>query len=205
MLLGGIARELHEEWRTKRLAIVAAGAIEYLPFAALPAPERDHAGAGAQTLDDQRASRTPLAADHEIVSIPSASVLAVLRREAADRAPAGRPLAVIADPVFDGTDPRVTRRPARPTAVDDDTSSRAIEVMDSLYARGGLSRLPFSREEADAISTLAGGAGVLKAVDFKASRTAVLGGALSGYRIVHLATHGVIDSETCGSMPIWLC
>ena len=33
------------------------------------------------------------------------------------------------------------------------------------------------------------------AVDFKASRPAVLRGLLSGYGTVHLATHGVVDSE----------
>jgi CHAT domain-containing protein len=197
MLLGGIAGELQQEWRTKRLAIVAAGALEYLPFAALPVPEliQDVAAGRAQAPHARRASRTRLAADHEIVSIPSASVLAVLRREIVGRAPAPRQLAIVADPVFDGTDPRVRRGPAGPPVVNDPTASRAIEVMDSLYTRGALSRLPFSREEADAISTLARQADVFTAVDFKASRETVLGGALSGYRIVHLATHGLIDSE----------
>ena len=72
--LGGIARPLDGEWRGKRLAIVAAGALEYLPFAALPVPDR--------------APAIPLIARHEIVTIPSASVLAMLRRETGDRAPA---------------------------------------------------------------------------------------------------------------------
>jgi hypothetical protein len=196
MLLGGIARELHEEWRTKRLAIVATGALEYLPFAALPVPELDAAGLGAQkSAEGARRSRPPLAVTHEIVSIPSASVLAVLRRDAADRAPATRTLAIIADPVFDGGDPRVTSRPTRPTAVNDETSTRTLEVMDALYARGGFARLPFSREEADAISSFARTGDVFTAVDFKATRARIVSGALSGYRIVHLATHGVIDSE----------
>src|SRR5262245_14963379 len=44
MLLGPISAQLRQEWKGKRLAIVASGALEYLPFAALPAPESGRAG-----------------------------------------------------------------------------------------------------------------------------------------------------------------
>lgn len=181
MLLGGITRQLNAEWRTKRLAIVAAGALQYLPFAALPAP----------------GARGSLAATHEIVNIPSASVLAVLRRESAGRRPATRALAILADPVFETTDPRVASKTAPPAVPTNDiaTASRALEVADGLYARIPLSRLPFSRDEARAIAALTESNDNMLAVDFKASRAAVLGGALSGYRMVHLATHGVLDGE----------
>jgi CHAT domain-containing protein len=188
LLLGGIAAQLHGEWRAKRLAIVAGGALEYLPFAALPVP----AVAGAKTHGAPR-----LAASHEIVMLPSASVLAVLRREIAGRARAPRALAILADPVFARDDPRVPSQPRQPasTSVADESTSRYVDVMDSLYARGGMARLPFSREEADAIAALTGPRGALKAVDFAASRSTVVGGGLSGYRIVHMATHGMVDSE----------
>jgi len=183
MLLGGIAQRLNAEWRTKRLAIVPAGGLQYLPFAALPAPGT---------------SRT-LAATHEIVYIPSASVLAVVRREAAGRTPAPRTLAILADPVFETADPRVTSKNQRTVAPDDiATATRAQTVVDGLYSRIPLSRLPFSRDEAYAIASLSeskDAKDTLLAVDFKASRTAVLGGMLSGYRVVHLATHGVLDTE----------
>ena len=182
MLLGGLTRQLNAEWRTKRLAIVAAGALQYLPFAALPAP----------------GARGTLAATHEIVDIPSASVLAVLRREAAGRRPATRALAIVADPVFETTDPRVASEAAPPAVPTDEaaaTASRALEVVDGLYARIPLSRLPFSRDEARGIAALTEPNDNMLAVDFKASRAAVLAGVLSGYRIVHLATHGVVDSE----------
>jgi hypothetical protein len=36
---------------------------------------------------------------------------------------------------------------------------------------------------------------VFEATDFNASRATALDSALSGYRIVHFATHGVLDSE----------
>jgi CHAT domain-containing protein/Tfp pilus assembly protein PilF len=179
LLLSGIARQLSSEWKSKRLVIAAAGVLEYLPFAVVRAP------------DD-----TLLAAQHEIVTIPSASVLATLRRDMASRAQAPRPLAILADPVFAADDPRLGAQPSTtspPTS--DDVTSRAVEVVGSLYARNDWSRLRFSREEANAIASLTRSSDVLKATDFKASRATALSGALSGHRIVHFATHGVVDSD----------
>jgi CHAT domain-containing protein len=188
---------LNGEWKDKRLAIVAAGALEYLPFAALPIPDPDRAGARLHTIATrQKASSQPLAARHEIVVLPSASVLAVLRREAAGRQPAPRTLAILADAVFEGSDPRVTSRRAHPTSlVKDDAATRGVDFANVAWARKGFSRLPFSREEANAITALADASQVFRAVDFKASRATALGGALSGHRIVHIATHGVLDTE----------
>jgi CHAT domain-containing protein/tetratricopeptide (TPR) repeat protein len=197
MLLGGIARQLNDEWRSKRLAIVAAGALEYLPFAALPSPVHDRAGPAVHAVSVRRGpSSLPLVFRHEIVMIPSASVLAVLRRETAGRRPAPRTLAILADPVFEATDPRVTSpRPRPASAVKDDTASSVGDLMDSLYAADGFSRLPFSREEGNTIAALVGAPAAFRAMDFKASRATVLSGALGGHRIVHFATHGIVDSE----------
>ena len=109
MLLGGIARQLSTEWRRKRLVIAAAGVLEYLPFTVLRAPD--------QTL---------LVAQHEIVTIPSASVLATLRRDTVNRTRAPRPLAILADPVFAADDPRLAAPPSatRPSPRDE-AASRA--------------------------------------------------------------------------------
>jgi hypothetical protein len=80
----------------KRLAIVAPGALAYLPLAALPDPA-DNA--------------QPLIAAHEVINLPSASVLALLRQDATGRARAEKPTekiaAVLADPVFETNDPRL--------------------------------------------------------------------------------------------------
>ena len=53
----------------------------------------------------------------------------------------------------------------------------------------------FSREEADAIADLVPAKSLLKAIGFQASRTKALSGELSNYRIVHFATHGLLNSE----------
>jgi hypothetical protein len=91
MLLGPVASQIGR----KRLAIVADGALQYIPFAALPAPSPGNDRGRNSGTEPQ-----PLFVEHEIVSLPSASTLATLRRETAGRKPAKKSLAVLADPVF---------------------------------------------------------------------------------------------------------
>src|SRR5206468_11512604 len=69
--------------------------FNYLPFAALPVP-----------LAASTAGPRPLIAKHEIVSLPSASTLSILRHELNGRASAAKTLAVVADPVFEPDDER---------------------------------------------------------------------------------------------------
>ena len=78
MILGPAAGQLGN----KRLLIVSDGALQYVPFAALPQP---HATAGDFAGRDRALEIRPLIYDHEIVSLPSASVLAALRRDITDR------------------------------------------------------------------------------------------------------------------------
>jgi CHAT domain-containing protein/tetratricopeptide (TPR) repeat protein len=152
----------------RRLAVVPDGALQYIPFGALSLPAGGEAGP------------QPLIERHEIVDLPSASALAVQRRVQARRPPAAKRLAVLADPVFDPRDPRVaSREPGRPAAAD----PPAFE------------RLPASRREAEAIAALAPAGQALVALDFDAALPLVLGDRLSAYRILHFATHGVIDAE----------
>jgi CHAT domain-containing protein/tetratricopeptide (TPR) repeat protein len=187
LVLGPVADRLNGEWRSKRLAVVATGSLEYVPFAALPLPESAAVTEGARPTS--RSSLRKLADDHEIVALPSASVIAVLRQDPI-RSPAARhTVAILADPVYEVDDPRVRRADALASANPPSaTPSRVAALV-------GLGRLPFSREEAAAIAALAGSENVLSAVDFKASRGIVTGDALSHYGIVHFATHGTIDSE----------
>jgi CHAT domain-containing protein/tetratricopeptide (TPR) repeat protein len=184
-LLAPVASLLGE----KRLLIVADGALQYVPFAALPSP-----------------SPTPallppsLIMGHEIVHLPSASVLALQRRELKGRKPAPNVLAVLADPVFSKNDPRMkTGSGRRTTKIDPQTVARnlerAIQEIDLSKAGFEIPRLPFSRREADAILAIATGEKVKMALDFDASRSTALSEDLSQYRIVHFATHGLLNSK----------
>src|SRR5262249_4878734 len=58
-----------------------------------------------------------------------------------------------------------------------------------------LPRLRSSRLEADAILAVTPPDSGLKAVDFQASRATAIGPELGQYRIVHFATHGLLNSE----------
>jgi CHAT domain-containing protein len=158
ILLGPVATRL----KGKRLLIVADGVLQYLPFAALPEP----------------AGQSPLIVNHEIAMAPSASVVAVMRRETAGRPRAAKTLAVVADPVFSTDDARI----AQPT-------------------RGGTAatqnfvRLRFSRREAEDIAGFLPKAATFQALDFNASRETVLSPDFGRHRIVHFATHSVLNNE----------
>jgi CHAT domain-containing protein/tetratricopeptide (TPR) repeat protein len=178
---------------SKRLLVVADGALHYVPFAALPAP-----GSSA-------AAYTPLVVEREIVNAPSASTIAAIRRERATRPAAPKVLAVVADPVFDAADERVKRSEAAAPAADAtgptrglglaavNATAKDVEVADP--AKGiAIPRLPATRREAEAIAKLTPAAGTLLALDFSASRGTALRPDLGEYRYVHFATHGFVNA-----------
>jgi CHAT domain-containing protein len=185
MLLGPIASALG----AKRLVIVADGALQYMPFGALPAP-------GASMSRD---APRPLILDHEIVVLPSASVLQVMRREQEGRPRAAKSVAVLADPVFSTDDarlranPRAAAAPGSAAATADPSSVVQRSARDSGVVQ--FERLRFSRSEADAVMALAGADASLKATDFAASKTTATGDALGDYRILHFATHGLLNNQ----------
>jgi CHAT domain-containing protein/Flp pilus assembly protein TadD len=184
MLLGPVADALG----TKRLIIVADGALQYIPFSALPAPRAI-------------GSENPLILDHEIVTLPSASVLHVLRRELGGRSPAPKTIAVLADPVFSKDDPRFPRRQSTSgasTTPQPGTQDRSSSDMQRSAEESGVTafeRLRFTRQEAEAVAALAPAPGTLKATDFAANKATATSPELAGYRIVHFATHGLINNQ----------
>ena len=180
VILGPVALQLGN----KRLLIVSDGALQYIPFSILP---------------DPRKSPQPLIVDHEVVYVPSASVLDILRREAPADTHSTRMVAVLADPVFTPLDPRVRgKRFLHQQVVGMQTrllpggrlarSTRDIGWHD-------LPRLPFSREEANAISAVTSPQQRFIALGFDASRATATGSEPGKYRVVHLATHALLDEK----------
>jgi CHAT domain-containing protein len=188
MLLAPAALQLARQ----RLVIVSDGALQYVPFAALPMPG---------------SSGVPLVVDHELASLPSASVLSELRRDNTARNRPSKTLAVLADPVFEKDDERLGSRakdrgagPPRVATKPDDGHLES-EVLRSAVESGAteeggsrIARLPFTREEAEAILKLAPREGRKAALDFEASRTTATSPELGQYRFVHFATHGFLNS-----------
>jgi CHAT domain-containing protein len=163
------------------LLIVADGALQYLPFAAVPDP-----------ADDRR----PLVVHHEIVNAPSASTLAALRRENSSRKPAPKVLAVLADPVFSPDDSRINRSPNQPEVAGTRDADQPLDrsVNDVGLAGPRLARLPGTRREAAGIVSLLPETERRQALDFDASRATLMSQDLGQYRILHLATHGLLNS-----------
>ena len=212
MLLGPIKSDLG----SKRLVVIADGALQYVPFAALPVVSSplpvasggtpgspkpltnkplttDH---GLLTTDKYR----PLVLDHEIITLPSASAFAVQRKNLADRKLAPKEVAVIADPVFSVADDRINSEvrgnTLKEASGDGATATRILEhIADDSSGKLRIRRLRFTRQEADQILGVAPRRTNLRALDFKASRATATAPDLSQYRFVHFATHGYLDSE----------
>ncbi|MBS1791171.1 MAG: tetratricopeptide repeat protein [Acidobacteria bacterium] len=198
----------------KRLVIVASGALQYVPFAALSVAGGRSSASGKKAA----ANRLPtpnsrlLIQDHEIINLPSASTMAVLRRDTEQRQVAPKMLAVLADPVFEKDDERVGKM-ARPTISASASQpkestktppqtvaeERSLKHMKEKSAEETgemkIARLPFTRQEAEKILALVPEAERKEALDFDANRTTAMAKDLSQYRYVHFATHGYLDSE----------
>jgi CHAT domain-containing protein/predicted negative regulator of RcsB-dependent stress response len=221
MLLKPVADQLGN----KRLLIVADGVLQYIPFAALPIPGRE---GGTERLKDRERGRrgegetrrkaravthgpsvppslrpsvspSPLIVEHEIVNLPSASTLAVLRGEMAGRRAAPKAVAVLADPVFESDDLRVLE------AMGNIKGAQGSQVavnppvplsrLRGLKRGGGFGRLRATENEARAIEEFTSKPERLVAKGFDASRAMATDPALGQYRIVHFATHGILDRE----------
>jgi CHAT domain-containing protein len=171
-LLGPVARELG----SKRLVIVAPGTLQYVPFAALPSPLHPH---------------EPLVVRHEIVNLPSASTMVLLRRNPRAWATNPKVLAVVADPVFSTDDPRLAGAGTAQTGA---TVAMTQERSVAGFEHPSLPRLTFTRREAEAILALLPPSAGFSALDFDASRATIMSGAMSQYRFVHIASHGLVNA-----------
>lgn len=174
ILLSSVAADIEN----KRLAIVADGVLQFIPFAAL------------QVQNPKSKIQTALIETNEIIVLPSASVLAELRRSAGQTKMPEKTIAVFADPVFEANDPRLDKNTEK-NAV----KPTGLKMVLRDFNRGEtLPRLLASREEALNISRFVPKNQVTSYIDFDASRENVMSEALSNYRILHFATHGLLDA-----------
>jgi CHAT domain-containing protein len=174
----------------KRLVIVSDGALQYIPFSALPTPGK-------------RTGTLPLIINHEIVNLPSASILAELRRQAGGRPSALKAVAILADPVFDRGDERLDPGiPSRDSPSEALVSRQAQDVTRSARdigltknGKAYLTRLLYTRKEAEAVMAVTPRGKGMAALDFEANRRTAMSSRLANYRIVHFATHGILDNK----------
>ena len=185
-LLGTIAGKLEG----KRLVVIGDGGLLHFPFSALPIPSSD----GVEPI--------PLIAEHEVIRLPSASILVALGARDVARPEPPKTVAVLADPVFDREDPRVEaprrdqQESSKPYASSESAWALSRAVADvRLGEDGTIPRLLASRQEAQNISSLVPPQESLVALGFEASRSLATSGELTRYRVVHFATHGLLDTE----------
>ncbi|MCP4203096.1 MAG: CHAT domain-containing protein [bacterium] len=179
LLLGPIVHALDGQ----ALVIVAEGALSYIPFAALPNP--------AGILPDPE----PLVVGHEVVNVPSVSVLSAIRARQSPSA-GDNVLLLFADPAFSVSDARVA-------GMQDDSRGSPDSLPPQFAALRGLERggwksfqrLHHSRDEALAISQLVRPEHRQVLLGFEATREAVLSEETASYRVLHFATHGILDSQ----------
>ncbi|MDF5729442.1 MAG: CHAT domain-containing protein [Rhizonema sp. PD38] len=187
-----------------RLVIVADGALQSIPFAAL----------SDIILNSKKASEQgkyqPLIVNHEIVNLPSVTAIATQRRELMGRKSAPKTLAILADPVFDAKDERVTGKPDtcmnnkqvtdKLNTIAPKLDSRSLIQLADLkraaihFNRNGWGgRLCGTRNEANTILKLLPKTENLLAFDFDANYNWITSKQLAQYRFLHFATHGFAD------------
>ncbi len=180
ILLGQVASELGQ----KRLVIVGDGALQSIPFSALFVPN-----------SNSTETAKPLFVDHEIVNLPSASTVALIRRDTKQRQPAPKAIAVIADPVFSPNDSRLKNQSATATHTPSLQQERLTRDLNRKPGEALFARLPGTRQEAEKILNLVQKSDRFQAFDFEASRQTATTSQLSQYQIVHFATHGFLNNQ----------
>lgn len=185
LLLGKIAKDLGN----KRVLIVADGFLQYIPFSALPVPQ-----AGARTAIQTSTNEPKLLLEQhqEIISLPAASSIAFLRQHHRAKPTPTKTLAILADPVFNP--------PSQVAALGDRLNSNTKEIVPSSTApklEPLYPALPGTRKQAIEIVTslkLPESERLMK-FGLDANHQAALNPELGQYRILHFATHGILDDE----------
>lgn len=177
ILLGPIAGR----FAAKRLLIVAPDVLQYVPFAA---------------LIDPATPTSPLINNHELVVLPSATTIAVLREHIKNRIPQPNLLAAFGDPVFGPGDERVAPVWNRTRGIKDPAPrpqpAAAASVSETATT---FPRLLSSRWEATQIASMVSAKNRKLFLDFDASRQAATDADISRFRFIHFATHAIVDNQ----------
>jgi CHAT domain-containing protein/tetratricopeptide (TPR) repeat protein len=148
--------------------VVPDGALDYVPFAAL------------------RGADGYIVAQHDVALTPAVWMLQ--RRETLANAPRGSALLLVADPVYQRTDPRLvalTHGQLKPIA----TAAAARPAPDDYP------RLAFAQREAAGVRAQFPQGDVDELTGLSATRKRFLALDLSRYRYIHVATHGIVDAQ----------
>lgn len=176
-LLGQVAGKLAD----KRLIIVPDGKLHYFPIAALPFPNST--------------DNTPILLTNETIYAPSAATLAMLMQNRKKISAATKNLLIFSDPIFSDQDARVAGAAAAENESQPETNLLKTEKFRFAESLISLVRLNASRDESDAIVEIVGDSQLTALSGAAATRERALDASISDYKIIHFATHGLIDEE----------
>jgi CHAT domain-containing protein len=165
-----VVEPLANQLQTSRLIIIADGVLQYVPF---------------QLLKTASGTKDPLISRFDIVEAPSASVLALVRRDRTTPQPGTKLLVGFGDAVF-------SPEYLPPGAGSVTRSAQANSEQSSKFST--LPRLFNAKRELSTIGELAGSDSTFF-TEYNATRDNLLGVGLSQYRILHVVTHGVLDAQ----------
>ena len=180
ILAKDLSRELFGQvagkFGNKRLIIVPDGKLGYFPVSALPLPDSE--------------KNEPILLSNEVVYAPSASTLALLTNDKQTNS-ASKSLLIFSDPVFSADDSRLSAENKNDLSAQTETDEkfRFVESLNSLV------RLDSSKSEADSIVDILGTSNADNFSGFSANRERLLNANAADYKILHFATHGLIDEK----------
>ena len=190
----------------KRLLIVGDGILQYIPFAALSVVSGQSSVAKTKSMDNGRRTtdNKPLVVNHEIISWPSASTIAVLRDEKNVRPKNAKEILVVADPVFEASDLRLkkdtqTSNETKTVAANKDRALqsflRTLSNEPNVESAQPIPRLSYTRREALSIAALVSKTQSKIYLDFDANYANATDAEAGQYRFIHFGTHGLLNSE----------
>ncbi len=211
-----ILKPVKDKLAGKRLVIVADGVLQQIPFAALhdltyqPQSNKKYSkqnqkdssctnSGGLRICQDnntpnEKNDYQPLFVNHEIVNLPSASTIAIQREKIADRKIAPKKIAILADPVYNSDDERVTSK-AQTLSPELELERSALKRSAKSLNRNGWIPLPNTKIEAQEILKLVPSTDTLQAFSFDANYNWATSKNLNQYQILHFATHGFVNPD----------
>src|SRR5215212_1716359 len=173
-----------DELNKRQIILAADDALDYIPFQILPAGPNNP---------------EPVVAQHDVINVPSASILGELRKEAGRRGVRAKTLAVFGNPIFTAKSgqPDSSKQVASAQTSADQLKHalRSIEMDRNSADLSTLDRLFYAAREIANLRDVATEAQTFAASDYDATREQLLKMDFSQYAILHFATHGLLNPE----------
>ena len=168
-----------EKLSKKRLIIVPDGKLHYFPISALPFPNSE--------------SEEPILLTNEMIYEPSAQTLSLLSKNGNQEGRAEKTLLIFSDPVFNNSDWRLSDE--FKSSVDVNQNNDSTDKFRYVESLNTLQRLEASKTEAEQIIKIVGGSNSTSFSGFAANRENLLKVNAADYKIIHFATHALVNEK----------